>query len=130
MESEEEGSIIWEELPGKQIKESEFPGAVALCWTAKGEAPELQATQLTNTLQPLSTALTQAAAQRSGHSAMSGRLVLVGSGNRLAQGPAVGKRFHFSPWLSFKVVLREVPFPMIPKVGEAWCHQQNGDNAP
>lgn len=53
VESEEEGDVIWEELSGKQINESEFPGVVPLCWMPKGEVPKLWATELRDTFHSL-----------------------------------------------------------------------------
>lgn len=70
------GRIIW-----KVGLESEFPGAVTLCQTPEGEAPELQAAELTDTLQQaLSVALDAAAAHRCGHLAAGGRSVWAGQG--------------------------------------------------
>lgn len=84
VESEEEGSIIWEELSVKQINESEFPGAVPLCRMPKGEVPKLWATELRDTFQPLM----EAVAQRRGHSAVSGRSFWASSVNTLAHNQA------------------------------------------
>lgn len=117
VESEEEGDVIWEELSGKQINESEFPGVVPLCWMPKGEVPKLWATELRDTFQPSQLPLMEAVAQRSGHSTVSGRSVWASCVNTLAHGPTIRQNLQaqplmsggLGPCLSFKIVLREVP---------------------